>query len=500
MPIEIDGITYERGVTHPATFHADDVFATALLRTIDPDFPIERRDATDDDGATTLVYDESRPCEQRCGRFDHHGPTPPKRKNGITYSSFGLLWAKLGTKLCHSRDARLVDEQLVQPIDINDNTGKTNLLSMAIADIQQAGDDVDESFWDAVEFAQGILARRVKNLNKTRQETQKAMALAEKAGWPDILVMDEYLDGWSRVGMRNECMLFGVFPSLRGGWAAQGVRVRPTSGKTRCPFPKEWCEASDKELVAVTGVSDVTFCHKSGFIACAKTKAGAVALAKKAAKLHGTKTRWIVRKTAILENGTELPAKTVKVTPDERSARRAMEELERTFAEECGRDEREGLCQDDEPAYMVAKLLSEEGGKTTEKEAVFVQTRPPRRGLAQNILDLMLKAVDRGPRLEMGEYLDEVVETSEDATVLVLREMEECWDTDLTRFDAGKVTMVRDHALVPGYTLTIQWSDGQQWTETFFAEDPRSEWRETAEECARQIKERADTETARAGR
>lgn len=278
MPVTIDARTYAEGLTHPGTFHVDDVFATALLRTIDPDFPV-RRDAPDTATEGTLVYD------QGGGEFDHHGMDAKSRPDGNLYSSFGLLWRRLGETLCHPDDARMLDETFVQPIDDADNHGTPHVVAIMIDDILGEHDDLDEGFGYAVDFAQGILARRIASVNKARAESEEVEAEVLQQGDPEVLVLDEWKAGWQRVAKAHST-LFCVFPSSRGGWSAQGVRADSVSGRTRVPYPKDWLAKRDAELVKASGVEDATFCHRDAFLACAESREGAVELARRTIGLY----------------------------------------------------------------------------------------------------------------------------------------------------------------------------------------------------------------------
>ena len=74
------------GFTHAGKFHADDVFATALLQIIRPDIRIARGFVVPDD-FDGIVYDIG------FGMFDHHQEPREYRANGIPYAAFGLLCA-----------------------------------------------------------------------------------------------------------------------------------------------------------------------------------------------------------------------------------------------------------------------------------------------------------------------------------------------------------------------------------------------------------------------
>ena len=113
------------GFTHAGKFHADDVFATALLQILRPDIKITRGFTVPDD-FDGIVYDIG------FGMFDHHQEPREYRANGVPYAAFGLLWRVLGPGLVGERQARLIDENFIQPLDLNDNTGEQNSLCDAI--------------------------------------------------------------------------------------------------------------------------------------------------------------------------------------------------------------------------------------------------------------------------------------------------------------------------------------------------------------------------------
>ena len=77
------------GFTHAGKFHADDVFATALLQILRPDIKITRGFVVPD-GFDGIVYDVG------YGMFDHHQEPREYRANGVPYAAFGLLWRVLG--------------------------------------------------------------------------------------------------------------------------------------------------------------------------------------------------------------------------------------------------------------------------------------------------------------------------------------------------------------------------------------------------------------------
>ena len=137
------------GFTHGGKFHADDVFATALLQILRPDIKITRGFEVPEN-FEGIVYDIG------FGMFDHHQEPRETRANGVPYAAFGLLWRVLGPGLVGERQARLIDENFIQPLDLNDNTGEQDSLADAIGSFNPRWDSkepADECFARAVAFA-----------------------------------------------------------------------------------------------------------------------------------------------------------------------------------------------------------------------------------------------------------------------------------------------------------------------------------------------------------
>lgn len=146
--------------THSGHFHADDVFSAALLRyAVNPALKIIRSRGSIPAGFKGLTFDVGG------GEFDHHGPNPERRPNGIPYASFGLLWRTIGP--IYGRDIyKMIDSRLVQPIDDADNGGKPCLLSNVIRSMNPTWLEspemvIDSAFERAVGLALTILSRQI---------------------------------------------------------------------------------------------------------------------------------------------------------------------------------------------------------------------------------------------------------------------------------------------------------------------------------------------------
>ena len=164
------------GFTHAGKFHADDVFATALLQILRPDIKITRGFVVPDD-FDGIVYDVG------FGMFDHHQEPRECRPNGVPYAALGLLWRVLGPGLVGERQARLIDENFIQPLDLNDNTGEQNSLCDAIGffnPVWDSKEDQDTCFFKAVAVAKQILENQIASANAVNRADEKVQQAYKK--------------------------------------------------------------------------------------------------------------------------------------------------------------------------------------------------------------------------------------------------------------------------------------------------------------------------------
>lgn len=257
-----------KGFTHGGKFHADDVFSTALLQIVRPDFTWERGFDVPErfDG---IVYDIG------FGMFDHHQEPREARANGVPYAAFGLLWRMLGKQLVGENQARLIDENFIQPLDLNDNTGEQNSLSDAIGSFNPVWDSkesADECFARAVAFAKVILQNEINAANAVNRADERVKAAYQKAV-DGIVVLNAYLP-WKNALYRTDA-LFVVYPSQRGGWSAQCVTDRRTK-RSKQPFPKAWAGQPAEVIRQRSGIQGLSFCHASQFLITAATREEAI--------------------------------------------------------------------------------------------------------------------------------------------------------------------------------------------------------------------------------
>jgi uncharacterized UPF0160 family protein len=86
---------------------------------------------------------------------------------------------------------------------------------------------------------------------------------------------------WKNVVFSHDLpVLYAVSPASNGNWMVDAVPPEPGSFAQRLPLPEAWAGLQNEELAAVSGVPDAVFTHLRRFVAAAKTRDGALALAR----------------------------------------------------------------------------------------------------------------------------------------------------------------------------------------------------------------------------
>ena len=270
-------------ITHSGTMHADEVFATAFLSLYLPEVKVYRSNGRDLDEANSnsIIYDIGR------GEFDHHQLDAEKRDNGITYSSFGLLWKKYGKDYLEKNNySNLddlfngIDKDLVEGIDADDNgffpkieaNYKVKTLPNIIKIFNpsfDSGENEQEQFLRAVDLAKIILEEEIIYINGKVISDKKVDEIINNSDTSKgYLYLDEYIPFEDGVfnNPKGESILFVAYPSNRGGYAIKTVGKNANDRTARRLFPEEWAGLQDEELERVSGIEGLRFCHTGRFI------------------------------------------------------------------------------------------------------------------------------------------------------------------------------------------------------------------------------------------
>jgi len=291
-------------VTHNGTFHADDLFATATLSILNNgNIKIIRTRDQEIIKKGDYVYDVGGEYDVLRNRFDHHQKGGAgARDNGIPYSSFGLVWKTYGEQICGSKEAaRLIDFKLVQPIDSTDN-GKDfyipKFAGVTPYSVEQIFLSVIPIWKESILNLDNIFKKQVnKIVELLKREIEIAKADIEGAN----IILEDYRNSKDKriVILRGDfprylyqntlCKLdepiYIVLPSSKAdAWKVEAVKKNISTLESRKLFPESWrgLMDGDPKLKEVSGVSDIVFCHQSGFFLVAGSKEGAMKLAEKA--------------------------------------------------------------------------------------------------------------------------------------------------------------------------------------------------------------------------
>ncbi len=264
--------------THNGSFHADDVFAVAALKTLYPSAEILRTRDLDLLAKADIVLDVGGIYDADTDRFDHHQRGGAgARDNGIPFSSFGLMWQKYGLQLCGNNPevTHAVDKNLVSVIDAIDcghvdgpltGVSLSQTISMFNPTWEEQG-DFDACFQEAVAFASRVLARFIAAAQGGINAKSIVADAIAKAEDPRIIVLKQYTPWKTTVLNLSQEALFVVYPSETGAWRIQTVPVELGSFVDRKKLPAAWAGLSDQALQDVTGLEDAMFCHNGLFIA-----------------------------------------------------------------------------------------------------------------------------------------------------------------------------------------------------------------------------------------
>lgn len=294
-------------VTHSGTFHADDVFACAVLRAALGEFDFVRTRDAAVIASADIVFDVGGVYDTANKRYDHHMRDLPRREDGTPYSSVGLVWREYGRAALSkfvpgiedsTIDAvwRDIDNTIILPIDLADNgvssacPGHLALLIEAFNPTWNSAQSYDEAFAEAVVMAREILERSSRHAYAEASAMGLVLAARREARDPRIIVLDRKLP-WEKAvfdGGLSE-LLFVIYPNEDlSSWYCRTVPPEPNSFGQRLSLPEAWRGLQDEAFSRVAGIPDGVFCHPSGFIGGARSQASAIHLAEQAIALART--------------------------------------------------------------------------------------------------------------------------------------------------------------------------------------------------------------------
>lgn len=283
----------DKVITHNGTFHADEVFAIAILQKLKgaPLSITRTRNAEILDAAVldahVLVIDVGLTHAPAQNNFDHH-------QDRYMKSAAGLVWEHFGTALCQgSNDAALlVQESLIDLVDQTD-TNQNNILKVIdehlpggtsgtigglIGAFNREPDNEDQQM---VQFLEAIKTATV-FLENTLYEAEKIVA--QKPIWearqmlkPHVVKLESYCKGWKRWAAKEPQIRFCLVPRASKNDSVSGQQWQLTSVDSEA-YPLPTLETMQ---TGVTDAQSIEFAHKARFLAVFNTEATALEVVDK---------------------------------------------------------------------------------------------------------------------------------------------------------------------------------------------------------------------------
>lgn len=275
-----------RVATHSGPFHADEVFAYALLRVFLGEALelVRTRDPALIAGADVAIDVGGEYAPDR-RRFDHH-----QRSYTGPLSSAGMVlsWLEHTNKLSGSLAAQL-RKDWVDYIDAVDNGRRSpgdsgvpciSVIVAVLAEQAQSAAEFDARFLDAVAMCEGVL-RGLLAAEHRSQEARVAVAAAMQSAEAEgsrVIAFERHYK-WKRAyfehGGGHHPSDYVLFPDEDGSWRLLAIPDDASSFGLKRPLPAEWAGLVDDELSGVVGVAGAKFCHKNRFIASFASEASA---------------------------------------------------------------------------------------------------------------------------------------------------------------------------------------------------------------------------------
>lgn len=266
-------------ITHNGTFHADEVFAIAILeKLIGKPLEITRtRDAQVLEAGVkntdVFVVDVGLAYEPEKFNFDHHQDRNMK-------SAAGLVWQHFGAEVCggSSDAAMLVQEAIIDLVDQTDTNQNNILMTMKnhlpggtdgtvsglLGAFNRETDDEGEQmqqFRKAIAFAATFLENSI---------YEAALIVAQKPIWDarkmlksNVVRLEQHCKGWKKWAARESQIQFCLIPRTSLNNAVEGQQWQITSiDAVENPLP------TLEEMQAQVNTPElIEFAHKARFLA-----------------------------------------------------------------------------------------------------------------------------------------------------------------------------------------------------------------------------------------
>ena len=271
-------------ITHSGRFHIDDVISTIFLSKLKKNVILIRMPTIKNINVENkIVYDIG------LGEFDHHQKNGNgQRKNGIYYSSIGLLWKKFGRQYLEELKVKNVDktfqymdEELIQYIDATDNMQMEYLQNKISPDFiklcnPEWNENIteDEAFINALKLADEFWNIYIKHaiaeveaidliLNKINESKECFISFETEIPYRKAIKF-----------YKGNKVKYIILKSRREGYE---IRIL----KDKCKFKDELVKSVDVEdSRKITGIDELIYVDNNAKLCCTETLESAIQLVK----------------------------------------------------------------------------------------------------------------------------------------------------------------------------------------------------------------------------
>lgn len=271
-------------ITHSGKFHVDDIISTIFLSKIKENLILARVPTFESKEVKgKIVFDIGG------GEFDHHQKNRNgKRKNGIYYSSIGLLWNKFGKEYLKKIKVKNIDKtfeymdsELIQYIDATDNMQTEFLKNKISPDFiklcnPEWNENIseDEAFFHALKLADEFWNIYIKHAI-AEVEAMQIIFDRMKNCKESYLIFEKEMPYKKAIKMsNNNGVKYLIFKSRREGYDIRTIT-------DDCKFKNEIVQAKDIETArSITGIKDLLYIDNNSKLCCTKTLESAIKMIK----------------------------------------------------------------------------------------------------------------------------------------------------------------------------------------------------------------------------
>ncbi len=223
------------------------------------------------------------------GKFDHHQKNRNgKRKNGIYYSSIGLLWKKFGKDYLEKLNVKNIDKtfeymdtELIQYIDATDNMQMEYLVNKISPDFVKLcnpewNEEIDEdaAFIKAVKLGDEFWDIYIKHAIAEVEAIEIILDKVNNAK-ENYIIFDKDMPYKKALRLiKNLNVKYFIFKSRREGYDIRAIY-------DNYKFSEKITKCEDiNDVKRKTNISDLIYLDTSGKLCCTETLDGAIKLIK----------------------------------------------------------------------------------------------------------------------------------------------------------------------------------------------------------------------------